>query len=169
MEATKNCRIGCPCIVCKLRKKFDDKHDIQGSVQKLRNLYGNFQITKKLKEYTEEIDDIYGKNFQKIQKRFDNSFHKLVNFIHFVEEKLDANFILEKHRMLCFDLLLCITELKHYLDLEKNFMEDRLNISMNDFVSLQDKIRFLEKQKEIHSQRGKINSNTSSGILIKFK
>ena len=34
MEATKKCRIGCPCIVCKLRKKFDDKHYIQGSEQK---------------------------------------------------------------------------------------------------------------------------------------
>ena len=149
MEATKNCRIGCPCIVCKLKKKFDDRHNIQLSLQKLRNLYKNLQITKHLKEYTEKIDDdIYGKNFKKIQIRFDKDFHKLVSFIQFVEEKLDSKFILEKHRILCFDLLLCITELKHYLDLEKNFMEDRLNISMNDFVSLQDKIRFLEKQKD---------------------
>ena len=35
MEATKNCRIGRPCIVCKLRKKFDDNHDIRGSEQKI--------------------------------------------------------------------------------------------------------------------------------------
>ena len=66
-----------------------------------------------------------------------------------MEGKLDANYILEKHRMLCFDLFLCITEMKHYLDLEKLFMEDRLNITMKDFVDLQDKIRMLEKKKEI--------------------
>ena len=80
-----------------MRKKFDDKHDIQGSEQKIRNLYVNLQITKKLKEYTEEIDDIYGKNFQKIQKRFNKDFHKLVSFIKIVEGKLDSKFILEKH------------------------------------------------------------------------
>ena len=139
----------CSCVVCRMRKKFNSKHGIQESEYKLGNLYRDMKITNRLEEYVDEIEEIHvGKTFKKIQKDFDKVFHELTTFVHLIQSMLDSNKVLEHQRILCFDLLLVVTEQEHCMYIEYEFRNDRINIGIKDFVKLEDNIRNLEKQKQ---------------------
>ena len=46
--------------------------------------------------------------------------------------------------------------MKHYLNIENDFTEDRINISMNDFVTLQEKFECWRRKRKTFSKKKKI-------------
>lgn len=68
----ESCEEHCVGILCRLRKKFNSKFEIDKSSDKIRNLYQSKKITQVLTYYKRGFDEFYKKprKFSKIDKKY---------------------------------------------------------------------------------------------------
>ena len=147
----ETCNEKCRCVICRLRKKFNSKFEIDKSSNKICFLYESKNITERLIDYKDRIDEIYNqqkpRNFLKIEKDFYMIFDELKTFVKSIQKLLDERKVLEKQKFLCFEILLIHYEIEYLLYVKILFDDDKINIKMNDFTKNEEKLRNLLKKK----------------------